>query len=64
MSKEEITVSSGTNIGSVIMIAAWVAGWVLSKGFWLMAASIIFPPYSWYLVLERLMEFYGLIGTL
>lgn len=59
-----IEVSSGTSIGSIIMISAWVAGWVLSKGFWLMAVSILFPPYAWYLVIEKFMEFYGIIGTL
>ena len=60
----EVTVSSGTNIGSVIMIAAWVGGWVLAEGFWLMAVSILFPPYAWYLVIEKFMVFCGMIGAL
>lgn len=58
------TVSSGTGIGGAAIILAWISGVVIVKGFWLTTASILFFPYGIYVFLERLMEFYGMIGTL
>lgn len=46
----ELTV---TVIGSV----AWLAGIVLAPGW--MKAVAIFPPYAWYLVVERAMQMLG-----
>lgn len=56
--------SSGTSIGAVILVIAWLGGLVIVKGFWLMAVAIVFPPYAWYLFVEKLMEYWGLLGTL
>ncbi len=49
------------NIYSFIFSIAWVAGIVLAKGFWLTLLSIVFPPYAWYLLIEKLMAHYGFI---
>jgi hypothetical protein len=35
-------------------MAAWVAGWVLAKGFWSTLAAVFVPPWGWYLIAERL----------
>ena len=64
MSTDKLDITTNTTIGQTIMIAAWVGGWVLAQGFWLMAVAILFPPYGWYLVVEKFMEFFGMIGAL
>lgn len=55
---------NGTSIGAVILVAAWLGGLVIVKGFWLMAVAIVFPPYAWYLFVENLMQYWGLLGAL
>jgi hypothetical protein len=44
----------------VLFLVMWVAGWVLAKGFWSTFISVFFFPYSWYLVVEKVMIAYGL----
>ena len=39
------------------MIACWLAGLVLAKGFW-MTTFALFPLYAWYIVVERVMQLY------
>lgn len=50
--------------GAIAMIAAiaWLAGAVLAPGWWKLAA-FVFPPYPWYLVVERAMQAAGLLAT-
>lgn len=48
-------------IGSFAFVVMWVAGWVMAQGFWLTALAIFFPPYGWYLIIERLMRMAGII---
>jgi hypothetical protein len=42
-------------------IILWVTGIVLAKGFWSTLAAIILAPYSFYLVIERVISVYGLL---
>lgn len=56
--KENMNASKA--IVSLIMSASWLAGIVIAQG-WLKLIAIIFPPYSWYLLIEKLMKFYGVI---
>lgn len=42
----------------VLIIVPWLAGLVLAKGFW-MTAFALFPPYAWYLIVERIMQLNG-----
>lgn len=44
----------------MIFMVMWVAGWVLAKGFWSTLFSVIFFPWGWYLVVEKIMIAYGL----
>lgn len=49
-------------IACFLFVVLWIAGWVLAKGFWLTTAAIFFPPYGWYLIIERLMQMGGIIA--
>jgi len=44
----------------IVFLVMWVAGWVLAKGFWSTFVSVFFFPYSWYLVVQKIMIAYGL----
>jgi hypothetical protein len=46
----------------ILLLVAWIAGIVIAKGFWSTLIAITFPLWSWYLVLERLMYAYGILG--
>lgn len=47
-------------IFAFVLLATWVAGWVLAKGFWSTAAAIFFVPFwSFYLVMERALQLAG-----
>ena len=50
-------------IVAVLVIVSWLAGVVLASGFWSTAFAICFPPYAWYLVVERAMVMAGWVGA-
>lgn len=52
--------NSSKAIVSLIMSTSWLAGIVIAQG-WLKLVAILFPPYSWYLLIEKLMKYYGII---
>lgn len=37
-----------------ILIMAWIAGIVIAKGFWSTFFAIVFMPWGWYLVIEKI----------
>jgi hypothetical protein len=43
-------------ITRLVLIAIWVCGAVIAKGFWSTFFAFIFPFWSWYLVAERIVE--------
>lgn len=45
----------------IFMLTIWITGIVIAKGFWSTFFSIIFCPYSWYLVIEKFLIIQGLI---
>ena len=47
------------HVAYVFLLASWIAGIVLAKGFWLTTLSVVLPFYAWYLVIERLMVMGG-----
>lgn len=47
-------------IVQLLLILLWLAGIVIAKGFWSTFFSIIFLPYSWYLVIEKIILYYGI----
>lgn len=48
------------SIGVGLFMLLWLAGVVLAQG-WFKILATVFPPYALYLVLERLMQFGGLL---
>lgn len=38
----------------LIVVVTWIMGAVLAKG-WLKLLAYVFPPYAWYLIVERAM---------
>lgn len=49
-------------VTQLVMIVFWVSGLVIAKGFWSTLAAVCFPPWSWYLVVERLLIVNGFIS--
>lgn len=41
----------------ILILVWWMVGIVLSKSFW-----AIIPIYAWYVVVERVMDYYHLLG--
>jgi hypothetical protein len=39
-----------------ILLVGWIAGIVIAKGFWSTTFAIFMPLWSYYLVVERLVE--------
>lgn len=48
-------------LGTLIAVLAWIGGTVLAPGWW-KAAAFVFPPYPWYLVVERSMQAIGILA--
>ena len=43
------------DIAYLITVILWIAGWVLAQGFWTLFFAVVFPPFSIYLVVEKVM---------
>lgn len=48
------------NFAELIAGILWVAGIVIAKGFWATTFAL-FPGYAWYLSIEFIMRYFGLI---
>lgn len=46
---------------TIFMLTMWITGIVIAKGFWSTFFTIVFFPYAWYLVIEKLLIMQGLI---
>lgn len=53
--------STGSSIVDLVVVAAWIAGIVIAKGFWSTLAAIAIPPWALYLVIELAMTRAGVI---
>ena len=49
------------HILSLVLIIVWVSGIVLAKGFLSTLFSVLAPPWAYYLVIEKVMIYYGVI---
>ena len=49
------------DIIKILMIFAWISGIVIAKGFWSTFFAIWLVPWSWYLVVERLLTIGGVL---
>lgn len=45
----------------LVIVIPWLMGVVLAKGVFSTFVSVVFAPYAWYLVVERVMQLSGLI---
>ncbi len=43
-------------VARLVLVAAWVVGIVLAKGFWSTLFALFFPLWAWYLLAELLIE--------
>jgi len=43
-----------------VLFACWYCGIVVAQGWWKVLATV-FPPYAWYIFVEKMMKFYGII---
>jgi hypothetical protein len=44
------------HIIAFVLLVGWIAGLVIAKGFWSTTFAIFIPLWSYYLVVERLIE--------
>jgi hypothetical protein len=44
------------HIIAFVLLVGWIAGLVIAKGFWSTTFAIFMPLWSYYLVVERLIE--------
>jgi hypothetical protein len=56
---EEFSEVLATAVVFIFVVFSWVAGVVLAIGFWSTLIAVIFPPWAWYLFIEKLLS--GLI---
>ena len=54
-----VRVEHSSGIGITVAVIGWLAGIVLAKGGYAIIATV-FPPYGWYLAVERVMQALGL----
>lgn len=47
-------------LSGFFIVVLWLVGIVLAKGLWTLLA-IIFPPYGWYLIIQKFMAAIGWI---
>lgn len=49
------------NLNTLLMIGLWLFGVVVAKGFWSTFFAVTVFPYAWYLAVEHLLTFWGVI---
>ena len=52
---------TGTVILLIFIIVFWLGGIVLAKSAWSTFFTIVFMPYAWYLMIEKIMILIGLM---
>lgn len=45
---------------SLFLLISWLSGFVIAKGFW-STLCCIFPFYAWYLVIEKIFIYFGIV---
>lgn len=57
---EIAAVSATRSLGSALLVVLWMLGIKVATGFWAVFFAI-FTPYGWYLAVETLAKFFGVI---
>ena len=57
------TIPIGTNSSFVNLLLAftWIGGVVIANGFWSTLFAIFFPFWAWYLFIEKVLVFIGVV---
>lgn len=56
-----VKISTPSGVGGAILTVLWIMGIIIEKGFWLVLATMIFPPYGIYVSIQHLMKFFGVL---
>lgn len=48
-------------IRNLLLLFLWIFGVVVAKGFWSSFFAITLFPYAWYLAVEHLLKYWGVI---
>lgn len=54
------SISASRSLGSTLLVVLWMLGIKVATGFWAVFFAI-FTPYGWYLAVETLAKFFGVI---
>lgn len=55
----KIVVDPFRSVIAFLSLIVWITGWVLAKGFWSTLFAVIFPPWGWYLIIEKALLHFG-----
>lgn len=47
------------DLAGVLILIVWLVGIVIAKGFMSTLAAVLFPPYAFYLIAERIVQSFG-----
>ena len=50
-------------IGGFVFLATWLAGIAIASGFWATTLAVFFPPWAWYLLVEKAIMVAGWVGA-
>lgn len=50
-----------TSLYKLVVIAVWIFGIIVAKGFWSTFFAVCIPFWAWYLTIEHLVVKYGLL---
>lgn len=48
-------------LAGFLSVLFWIAGIIISKGFWSTFFAVVFPFWSYYLVVERFLIHFGIV---
>lgn len=51
-----------TSIYRIVLFICWIAGIIIAKGFWSTLFAFFIPFWSWYLVIEKIFIYYGVVN--
>jgi len=45
----------------LIGVVGWLMGMAIAKGFWPMLIATVFPPFAWFVVIDKMLQIAGWI---
>ena len=59
--KTEFKIVQPKSVWSLVFFIGWVAGVVIAKGFWSTLFAVLLFPWSWYILIEKVLIANGLL---